>query len=448
MAKKNEIKLTEGNIFKLLIQFSWPVLISHFFQLLYNQTNELIVGNFVGKTALSAVSACSSILNIFTYFFGGFAIATTIIIGKRYGSEDKKQLSSAVETLLIFALIVGIGISLVAEILAPTLLTICNVKDELMELSVGYFRVFMLGGTFQLAYDLIYASLRTMGYTKNSLSYLVISSIVNLIIGVILVRVFDLSVYGTAIATIIAKIVTVVLSLRFLFKLNKFEINLKHPRFDFEVAKELFKLGVPASIQNMLIGLSTSFIQSYINLFPNEAISGIGVTNTLVNIVQFPMQSVASFSQAFVAQNRGAEKYDRIKECSKIAIRVGVISTIITATIVCVFAEFFVSLFNKDPEIIRYGSENLRYLAFAFIPLTFSHIYNGECRASGNVILPLFMAVASQVIFRCLFCYVAFQYVFDVRIIYLSGALCYCLAGLLATLYFHFSKFTKDNHLR
>ena len=193
---------------------------------------------------------------------------------------------------------------------------------------------------------------------------------------------------------------------------------------------------------------SNIVVQSYVNMFPNEVIAGIGVAEKVARWVQIPMQAIATIGTNYVGQNLGAGKYDRVQHGIKLCNLIATVITIICSLAVFSSAEFFVAMFNSDPEIIKYGSAMVRYTVFSYVPLTWSHIYNGCCRGAGNVKLPLVIAVASQCVFKFVFVTIGLKYNFDIQIIYLSNLLTYSLAGLLASAYFHFSRFTKQAHLR
>ena len=210
----------------------------------------------------------------------------------------------------------------------------------------------------------------------------------------------------------------------------------------------MLELGIPASVQNILIALSEMMIQSHVNLFPTEVIAGIGVAHKVSLWVHLPMQSISVILVNYVGQNLGAKEYKRVQEGINLCNMIGVIVTVIACAVVFVGAYPFVGLFDKDPMVIEHAAIMTRYTIFSAIPLVFSHMYNGACRAAGNVRIPMLLSVFSQCICRYLFVAIGMKITFDIRIIYLSSLVGYTLSGIIATAYFRLSKWTKEAGLR
>lgn len=449
MDRKKAVNLTEGVIWKQLLKFVWPIMIANIFQQLYNITNSMIVGNYVSKEALSAVSACTSILQIANYFFYGVSTACGILTSTYFGARNKEKLNEVIETSLLISVAVGIGLTLLGEIFTPQLMAFSHISPSIAKTSETYMRVYMLGNVFVFIYNISFFILRSMGDSRSPLYYLMMSCGINIVLGVIFVRFLNLSVVGTALATIISQLVVDIFALRLLMRMKDvITFDWKHMHFSWTLARQMAKLGIPAAIQNMLIGFSSMVVQSYVNMFPNEAIAGIGVAEKVAHWVQIPMQAISTIGTSYVGQNLGAGKYERVQQGIRLCIVIATIVTVICSLGVYAGAEFFIGLFNKDPDVIRYGVAMARYSVFGFIPLTWSHIYNGCCRGSGNVKQPLIIAVMTQCVFKYLFVTVGLNFSFDIRVIYMANLLTYTLAGLLASAYFHFSHFTKEAHLR
>lgn len=448
MAKGSALNLTEGSIKKLIIDFSWPVFIAWIFTELYNVTNAMLVGNFVSLEALSAVSASTWICNIFNYTFAGLGMGAGILIAKYYGAKDEKNLKKALDTAVVFALVGGLSLTIIAETLLPVMMKICNIKADIYSLSESYLRVYLLGNTAVLTSQMCFNILRSFGDTKHQLYYSVASSIINVILGMTFVRVFHLSVIGTALATIISQYVTDVLALKLLLNYDDINFSFKNLDVNFRIVLEICSLGIPAGIQNLLIAFSSMLVQSYVNLFPNEIIAAIGVAEKIINWAQMFCLAISSATMALVAQNLGAKKYERAKEAVKECVKLSTICTLFAIIVLFAIAPIMVTRFNKDPQVLKYGTEMIRYAIFGILFLNFSHIYNAACRGAGNVKLPMLIAVLSQVVFKYLFVYVGLKISFDVHVLYFGTAAGYTMAGILATLYFNFSKWTKDNKLR
>lgn len=449
MTKDSTVKLTEGVIWKQLLIYAGPIVLANLFQQLYNTTNSFIVGNYINTEALSAVSATASIENLFSYFFWGFSVASSILVSHLAGSGERDRISSAIETSILVAFLLGIALTVLGELFCPLLLQASNIRADIYRPSELYIRVYMLGSVAVFLYNIIFFIIRALGDSKHPLYYLIYSCVLNIVMGVVFVKFMNLGVIGVALATVLSQLVVYILALRLLKKmLPECETNPFKIKFNLDVTKRLVKLAVPSSMQDMLIAVSTLLVQSKINLFPNTAIAGIGVALKVGWWIEMPMQGLATAEVSFVGHNLGAQKYDRLKESIRICNILGSVFSLVTAAIAFVFAGPVVSLFDKNPEVIQYGSDMIRYVAFCYIPLTWSHVYNGTCRGAGNVKVPMIIAVTTQSIIKYLMVAVGLALWFDVRVIYISTFACYTLAGIVATVYFKTSSWTEEMHLR
>lgn len=436
--------LTEGNIRKQLIEFAIPVFISSIFSELYTITNSMIVGNYCSLESLSAVSASSWIGNIFSYAFYGVGMGAGIVTAKYYGARDNENLKKSIDSIIVFGIVGGICLTLLSELFLPQMMKIINIADDIFDLSLRYLRYYLIGNTAVLTYQISFYILRSFGDTKHQLYYSIIGSIVNLLCGILFVRVFNMDVVGAALATIISQFVIDFLSLRLILNLSdEFRFDIKDIHFGFDIIWEVCRLGIPAGVQNMLIGISSMAVQSYVNMFPNEVIAGIGVGEKIAGWGQTFSYTCASGTMALVAQNTGAKKYDRVKETVKESIFLTTIMTTISVVAIFIFAPQLSSLFNPDASVIKYSTETIRFSVWSFFFLNLSHVYNGACRGAGNVKVPMYIAIFGQVICKYLFVFIGLKINFDVHVLYLGTAFGYTIAGLLATIYYHTSKWSN-----
>ena len=449
MAKQGTLKLTEGNIQKQILLFAWPILLSNIFQQFYNITNSIIVGNYISKTALSAVSATSSICNACNSLFFGLGTGAGIIVANYFGAQDEKKVKQAIDTSLVFAIGGGILLTVLFEFCIPFFLQVTNVNTEIFDMAQSYLQVYFLGNTAVFMYQMGFFILRSLGDSKHPLYFLILSSVVNLTLAIFFVRIMNLSVMGTALATIISQFVVDFFCLRLLLNLDKnIRFDVKNIQFNWDTAKRICSLGIPAGIQNMMIYISSMMVQSYINVFPNETIAGIGVAERVAIFSQIPMNAVSTVTVNMVSQNMGAKKYERAQETVRISIKMANIITLLTSVLVFFTAEIWIQFFNKDPLVVKCGSDMIRLMIFSNIPLAWSHVYHGAIRGSGNVKVPMFNAVMSQCVARFLFVFIGLKLFYDVRILYLSAAVGYTFAGIFASLYFRHSQWAKQVGLR
>ena len=447
MAKSKAVSLTEGNIPKLIFTFSWPIFISMIFSELYNITNSLIVGNYVSLQALSAVSACTWICNIFNYTFYGLGMGAGIIIARHYGAKNFGMLKKSLDTAIVFAIGGGLILTAVSESLLPLIMKLSNIAPDIYDLALSYLRVYLLGNSAVLTSQMCFFILRSFGDTRHQLYFSIVSSIVNITLGVLFVRVFNLSVVGTALATIISQFVTDVLTLRLVFNYDGINFNFRDIDFSFEVVKDICALGIPAGFQNMLIALSSMMVQSDTNRFSNEVISGIGVAEKIINWGQLPSVAISGATMSLVAQNMGADKYDRVQDSISYCAKISSAFTCFMIVVIYLAAPFLTSRFNSNPAVSFYGTEMIRSAIYGVFFINLSHIYNAACRAAGNVRIPMYIAIFGQVICKYLFVDIGLRIIYDVHVLYYGTAFGYVMAGTLATLYFYTSRWTRKHKL-
>ena len=440
--------MTETNIKKQIIDFAWPVLVSTVFTELYNITNSAIVGNYVSLEALSAVSACTWICNIFSYLFFGLGMGAGIVVSRNIGKNDKHQLFLSIDTAIIFGIVGGTILTILSEIFLPLLMKISNINSDIYALAYQYLRVYFIGNVFSFTYNISHNIMRSFGHTKQLLYYSIISCLVNLGLGILFVRVFDLSVVGTSLATIISQFVSLICCFVFLADNDLIETKIYKYGFSLPMAIEIFKIGIPAGFQNMLIALSSLMIQSQVNLFPNEFISGFGVGEKVANWGQRVSNAFSSATLMLVARYMGGEEYDKARLTIKTSLKLSNIYNTLVIIVLFIFAPQLATLFNRNQEIITYATQTIRFTLCSFLFLNFSHIYNHACRAAGNVKMPMFIAIFTQAICKYLFVTIGLKIVFSKYIIYFGNVIGFSLAGIIAFIYFNTSKWTLENHLR
>ena len=446
--RNNSLDLTQGQPGTQILKFVWPVLLASLFQQLYNMSNQFIVGNYVNEDTLSAVSACSVITGIFIQMFSGLGLGVGVVVSNCFGAKNYEKLRDVVRSSVLLSFVGGLIIVLISELSLPLLMKMININDVLYPIAEAYLRVYVLGSVAVLSYNIFFYIMRSIGDTKHPLYYLIISSVLNITLGILFVRVLHINVIGTALATIIAQFVVDILCFRLIQNNEMLRMDFSHFRIDWPAIKEVLRLGIPAGIQNTLVGFSGVVIQSYTNLFPNTVIAGVGVGQRVASYAQVPLHAIQTAATSFVGQNYGAKKYERVRHGVSYCLMMSNIVSIVLSTIIFIFARPLVSMFNRNPEIVLYGSEMVRYTVFSSVFIGWSHIYNGACRGAGNVREPLFIAVFSQFVVRYVFVTVAFKIAFSVINVYLANAVGSVVAGILAFLYFHLSKWTKENHLR
>ena len=344
--------MTEGSIWKILIRFSVPLFLGNLFQQLYNAVDSLVVGNFCGNDALAAVSSSGSMCHLLIGFFQGVFMGSSVIISHRYGARDREGVDKAVHTTIWFSLVFGVVLTILGVIFTPTLLRWMGTPENVMVNSVVYFRIYCLGLLGLVLYNTTNGIFQALGDSKHPLYYLIISSIVNIVLDLLFVAVFDMGVAGAALATVMGQALSAVLGLIHLMS-GKFlvKVDLKEIKPDFKLLKQILSLGLPSGVQNSVIAIANIVVQSNINAFGDLAMAGCGSYSKVQGFVFLPVTSLSMALTTFVGQNLGANKLERIKKSIKQGVVMGIVSAGLFGVFMFFCAPFFVEMFSEDHQM-------------------------------------------------------------------------------------------------
>ena len=321
MGNKSITRMTEGSISKNIIFFAIPLFWGALFQQLYNASDALIVGNFLGNEALAAVSSSGSLIFLMVGFFNGIGIGAGAVTARFFGAKNYTALKKAIHTTIAFGLICGAVLTLVAEFLAPLILELIGTPEEVMVRSLEYFRFYFFGSIAFVMYNFLMGILQSLGDTRHPLIYLVISSGINIALDLLFIAVLGYGVWSAACATAIAQAISAILCFIKLTKLpEEFRVRIRDIKIDKTMLGLVVRNGVPAGLQNSLISVANVFVQANVNAFGAMAVAGSG---SYLKIEGFAFVPVICFSQAlttFIGQNLGAREYNRAKRGAKFGI--------------------------------------------------------------------------------------------------------------------------------
>lgn len=393
--------MTEGKILKTIILYALPLIAGNFMQQLYNTFDSLIVGNYVSSNALAAVGASGQISFFLIAFYLGASSGAGILISQFYGARKEKELHDVIHNMLGIGVVLGVVITVVGCIFCPVFLRWIGTPEDVMPDAVTYLRIFFGGMLFQVLYNMSAAVLNSVGNSKRSLIYLIVSSVMNIILDFILVCIFQCGIAGAAWATIISQAVCCMLILRYLMRSDSFyRIILKDIRLEKLYVMKIIQVGFPAAVQNAVIAFSNLLIQSGVNSCGSDAVAGF---TAYMKVDGFDILPILSFSLAattFVGQNLGAGKPKRAIRGAVMIIVINVIYTVIMSVVMTTFDVQIISAFSRDPEVVRYGVMCIWALAPFYVLLGLIHSFAGAIRGTGNTIGPMFIILFALCIYR------------------------------------------------
>ena len=443
---RKDVDMTEGSIFRHLVMFALPLLIGNIFQQLYNTVDTWVVGNYVSNEAFSAVGSVGPIINTLIGFFSGLSSGASAVISQYYGAKRYDKVKEAVHTSIVMTLIMGVVFTAIGILMTPAMLELMKTPDEVMLESRAYLVVYFAGIMGLMVYNMGSGILRAVGDSKRPFYFLVVSAIVNIVLDLLFVLVFKMGVEGVAYATIIAQGISALLVIIALLRTDTcIKIILKELRLNFEVLGKIIGIGIPAALQMALTAFSNVFVQSYINYFGPDCMSGWTAYMKIDQLALLPMQSLALAATTFVGQNVGKNDVDRAKKGATCAVLMSVGITVMLMIPIMIFAPGLVSFFNSKPAVVRYGTEILRAQSPFYVLCCVNQIYAGALRGSGKSKVPMIIMLFSFVAFRQAYLYIMANYISNeiipIALAYPAGWL---VASILIFIYYKRTKLANN----
>lgn len=428
--------MTEGNIAKQLFFFSIPLILGNLLQQLYNTADSIVVGNFVGSNALAAVGSGTVLINLIIAFSQGTAVGAGVVIAQYIGAKHKEKLSEAVHTSVAIALIIGAALSLFGVLFSKTLLIWMKTPKEVLSESVVYLRIYFAGLIFNVIYNMAAGIMNAAGNSKRSLRYLAYASVTNIILDLLFVGLLKMGIMGAALATDISQLLSGVLSMLFLMRVNDdYKVTLKKIKLHKESAKKIIRVGLPTGLQNTVISISNVLVQSGINGFGATAMAGFGA---YLKVDGFNILPVLSFSMAattFVGQNYGAGKIDRVKKGMWITLGMVTLYTIVTGALLLTFSHQIIRLFSADTTVIAYGADAMKYFCPFYFVLGILNCLAGTVRGTGKTMPPMIIMLISMCIFRIFWIQLALPRIGTIEGIYMLYPISWAIGAAMMVLY-------------
>ena len=443
--KRRDVDMTQGNITKHLIMFALPLLAGNIFQQLYNMVDTWVVGRFVSNEAYAAVGTVGPIVNMLVGFFIGLSSGAGVVISQYYGAKRYEDVSRTVHTAITMTLILGVAFTALGLGITPLMLRLMNTPDNVFPESSAYLTIYFSGIMGLMIYNIGAGILRAVGDSQRPFYFLCICALLNTVLDLVFVLFLKMGVQGVALATILSQAVSAALVLITLLRTGEcIRLEPQKLKLHWDMIKKIFRVGIPAAIQMAITGFSNIFVQSYINFFGDNCMSGWTTYAKVDQMLFLPMQSIALASTTFVGQNLGCNQVERAKKGVTRALIIGICSTIVLMLPVIAFAPQIVAFFNNKPEVVAYGSLLLRWLSPFYILCNFNQIYAGALRGSGNSKAPMIIMLSSFVAFRQLYLFIMSQVWNEILPIAMGYPAGWLVCSTLTTIYYHKAQLGKN----
>ena len=391
---KDRMDMIHGSLGDKIIRYAIPLAVTGILQQLFNAADLAVVGRFAGKSAMAAVGSNAPVIGLLVNLFVGISLGSNVIIAKSIGQQDSEKISKAVHTSVVVAVLGGLFLAALGELLAPEVVRLLEVPAEVCPLAVKYLRIYLAGMPVILLYNFEAAIFRSCGNTRTPLAALVASGVLNVILNLFFVLALGMDVDGVATATVLANLVS---SLLLFAALRKTELSIRlEPRklrIHKDVLAQILMVGVPAGIQGMIFSFANIIIQSAVNSLGTTVMAASSAAYNLEVFAYYIMNSFGQACTTFVGQNYGAGQNDRCRRTVQLCLMQCAVSTAAACGLILLFSRPLLGIFNTDPEVIAVGRVRLVYIfgayAFSFIQEGLS----GYLRGFGVSFIPASCAV-------------------------------------------------------
>lgn len=418
---KYEIDMIHGPLLGKILLFTLPLMASSILQLLFNAADIIVVGRYAGSEALAAVGSTGALINLLTNMFIGFSIGANILVARYYGAGKANEVSETVHTSVVLSIIGGIVMAVIGIVFASSLLKLMGTPEDVLPLAVIYVRIYFAGMPVILLYNYGSAILRAIGDTKRPLYYLAIAGILNIILNLIFVIVFELSVAGVALATIISQTLSAGLVIRCLIH-TEGGCHLDFHRLKIHSNKlwRILQLGFPAGLQGSIFSLSNVLIQSSVNSFGAIAMAG---NSAAANIEGFTYVAMNSFHQAaitFISQNVGALEFKRIRKIVWQCLICVTVTGALLGNISFFFGSQLLGIYSNETGVIQYGLYRMEVIATTYFLCGIMDVCVGCLRGIGYSFLPMVVSLMGACGLRILWIFTVFRRYHDLHTLYIS----------------------------
>ena len=429
--------MTSGSIWKRMTFFALPLLLGNLFQQMYNTVDSLIVGNFLGSSALAAVSSSGSLIFMLIGFLSGISSGAGVIVARFFGAQDQENLHRTVHTTVAFGLVAGVLMTAAGMIFSPQILIWMDTPESVMANSVSYLQVYFSGSLGFVMYNIFVGILQAVGDSRHPLYYLIASSIINLVLDLVFIEVFHTGVWGAALATVISQVVSALLCLIQLMKTKEnYRLQLKAIKFDKKILMEIIRIGLPSGVQNSIIAFANVIVQSYINAFGEMAMAGYGAYTKVEGFGFLPINSFTMAVTTFVGQNLGAKQFERTRKGARFGVLVTIILAELIGVLVFIFAPQLIAAFDSTPEVIQFGIDKARTAALFYCLLAYSHSIAAVLRGAGKAMIPMIIMMAFWCAVRVTFLAVMIPLTNSIQAVYWVYPLTWALSSVAFFFYY------------
>lgn len=428
--------LTTGHEGRSIFLFAMPMFIGSLFQQLYNTADSIIVGRFIGKNAMAAVSGANPIMFLLASLLIGICLGFSILLSQFYGSKDTEKVVATIDTASIFVVLSSIVITILGLTFCGSILKFMNTPSIVFDQSKLYLTIIFAGIFFSAGYNFISSVLMGLGDSITPLYFLIFASILNILLDLVFIVKLGMGVEGVAFATVISQGASFIISVIYLNKKHPLlKIKMKNLIYDNDIFKMGLKLGIPSGIQQMLFAFGNIALQTLVNNYGTSAMAAFGAGSKVETFIALPIMNLGSAVSTFVAQNIGAGEKERVKRGVKSSIKMALYMSLVISALIIIYRSNLILLFNSDKDVISIGSQYLLIIGPFFVFIGISFILSSAIKGAGDSMFAMLSSVFSLWLVRIPAAYILSKF-FGVNGIWMGIPIGWILGLIITYVYY------------
>ena len=445
MARKYEMDMSSGHLTPMILRFTIPLMLTSLLQLLYNAADIIVVGRYVGSTALAAVGSNSALINLIINTFIGLSTGAAVLLAQAYGANEYEKCCKIVHTAILTSIFSGIFLAIFGFVVCRPLLELMGSPADVIEQATLYMKIYFLGMPGFMFYTFGSAIMRTLGDTKRPLVFLSISGLVNVFLNLILVLVFNMGVAGVAIATIVSQYLSAVFVGLSLLKSDGItRIYIKELKIHWGILLQTIRIGLPIAIQSSVFSLSNVLIQSSVNSFGSDVVAGNAAAISVEGFLYVGMNAFSQAATTFIAQNYGAKQYKRVTKSMLICLAFSVLVGTVSGGLVLIFGKSLLKIYCPDNQLaIQYGMIRFIYICLPYAMCGIMDVISSSIRGTGVSLMPMIVSIIGVCGIRIVWVLTVFPRVHTLESLYISYFLSWTVTAIIHFFCFLYVKKTK-----
>ena len=437
MRKSKSYSLTEGPLLPAIVRFSIPLMLSNVLQVLFNMSDIAVVGRFAGSQALGAVGSTTILVTLFTGFLIGMGSGVNVVTARYLGARQHQAVSKTVHTSAILLLITGVLLLAFGFLFTPSMLRLLGTKDVLLDGAIRYLRIYLFGMPALAVFNFGNGVLSASGDTKHPLLFLSIAGVLNVLLNLLFVIVFQMAEAGVALASAVSQYVSaglIVLSLA--RRPESIGLHRSLLRLDGNKSRQILSISIPSGLQNAIFAIANLFIQAGVNTFDAVMVEGNAAAANADALIYDVMAAVYLACSSFMSQNYGAGHRERVKKSYLLCLGLSFGIAAVMSAVLVIFGRNFLSLFTKDAEVVEAGLTRLKVMGCSYAFSALMDCTIAASRGLGRSMVPTVIVILGSCVFRVIWVFTVFAHFHTILSLYLLYIFSWTITGIAELCYF------------